>query len=239
MNNQETHTGTQGTEKIQASECDKPTGLEYITPDALKRDDDAHVRSTPGEPSKALRRNIRELGRIIKPVHARRINGDLHVFDGWRRVLACRQLGFDVATFIYEDLDRGEAMIKSLKLNDKQAGMRKSVTDNDREKSMMGLATGERRTVNSWEDANDELAQERYRLGLDSEEDKLRQKIGGVTGVGSSTLASLIQTFGNTESVLQATHEELQTATGVGPATAKRIREHVNRDGAELITNVN
>lgn len=215
-----------------------PTELSYHPPDAFELDEAGHVRSTPAAPSEPLIRNIRELGRLIQPVHARRVDGNLRVFDGWRRVQACREIGIDVATLIYEGLSDVDATVKSLKLNDKGAGIAKTVTDNDREKSLMALVTGEERTAAPWETDTGEIHEARYRIGLDGEEDRLQREIGNVDGVGPATVAALIDHFGDTESVLDADRSDLQDATGVGPKTAAGIREAVDRDTPEVVTHV-
>lgn len=73
-------------------------------------------------------------------------------------------------------------------------------------------------------------------FNLNSEGQKLEREIGGIEGVGQSTLASLIHYFGETEAVLEASQEQLQAAADVGPATAQRIHEHLNRDSPEVVT---
>lgn len=102
----------------------------------------------------------------------------------------------------------------------------------------MGLVTGERRSIKPWETNTGKIHEARYRLGLDSEEDKLNQEIGSVDGIGPATIARLIAEFGDTQSVLDASKPELQDATGIGPSTASAIRNHLDYDAPETINHV-
>jgi len=215
-----------------------PASIEYFDPSELSWDEDGHARSEPPMASKAFKRNVANLGRLVQPIHARRVEGDLLVFDGWQRIEACEHAGISVATLVYPDLERTDALVKSLKLNDKAAGVAKSVTDNDREKSLMGLVTGERCEVNEWEDAADELHEARYRLGLDGDEDRIAHRICGADGVGTGTVAALDGYFQSPEDVFEASEAELRDVPGVGPKTAASIAMHIREteSGAFIVT---
>lgn len=216
-------------------EYNYPDRLDYRSPDELKWDEEGHVRSAPADPSEPLIRNINELGRLVEPIHARSVDGELLVFDGWRRVQACAEAGIDVATLVYDDLALTDALAKSLNLH--TGVWQKTVSDNDREQSLMGVATGEVREPRGFfSDDESKINDARYRLGLDGEEDKLRRKIGGLDGIGPSTVAGLIAEFGDTQNVLDASETELQNAAGVGPSTASTIREHLDYDGPQVVS---
>ena len=212
-----------------------PDRIGYFDPSKLSWDEDGHVRSEPASASKSLKRNIEDLGRLVQPVHARRVDGDLLVFDGWRRINACEHVGIPVATLVYPSLERADALAKSLKLNDKGAGVAKGVTDSDREKSLMMLVTGEHRSVNEWEDATNKLHKARYRLGLDGDEDRIAHRIGGADGVGNGTVAALADHFNTPEDVFEATEVELREVSGVGPKTAENIVMHIRETKAGAV----
>lgn len=210
-------------------DSDPPDRFEYVAPDDLSFDEGGHVRQEPASPSEELVRNVQSIERLVQPVHARRVDGDLLVFDGWRRVQAAEIAGISVATWVYDTLTRAEALTKSVVLNDDQAGVRKTVTDNDREEHLMLLETGERRQAQEWTNDDDNLHNARYRLGIDGDEQRLARNIGGADGVGDATIAALADHFGDPDDVLEASRDELEAVPGVGPWTADEIVSHLER----------
>jgi len=198
--------------------------IEYHHPEHLKFDTKGHVRSNPEQASDKLVRNIKQVGKIVEPIHARRVENELVVFDGWRRVKACDNLDMKVPIIVYDNLDTKDAFVKSLKLNDSEAGIIKSVTQDDREKSLMKLVTGESRNLNKWE-SDEEIHEARYKLGLDGEEEALNRIIGHIRGVGEETVSSLIKSFNDAETVLKSDEKDLKKVKGIGDSKASLISE--------------
>lgn len=204
-----------------------PERIEFLTPNRLKWDEAGHVRSAPATASEELQRNVSNLGRLVQPVHARDIDGELFVFDGWRRVQAADAADIPVATLIYDDLSDTVALVKSLKLNDKGAGIRKSVTDRDRERALVDYTTGERRQLGQFESRSD-IHEARYRLGMDGDEERIAQWLKHADGVGPATVANLAEHFEEPDGLFNTTIEELQSIHGIGPTTASNIVEQLH-----------
>lgn len=158
--------------------------IEYCNPTELKQDNEGHVRLTPNNPSNNLKQNIEKIGKIVEPIHARNINNEIFVFDGWKRVLVCRNIDMKIPVLVYDNLDDSKALIKSLILNDNKAGVMKNVTSSDREKSLMEYLTAERRTIGKFEDKS-KLDKVKYDLGIYGEKEMLNNKIGHIEGIGS------------------------------------------------------
>ena len=206
---------------------DNPDDLVHVDPKELTRDYEAHARSDPVGADEQLVQSVESLDRITTPIHARRIEGSLHVFDGWRRVDAAEEAGVEVPTLVYENLDRADALSKSLILNDMEAGVAKNVSDDDREGALQNL------------DAND--AQARHELGIVSDADVLEEDLERVRGVGPGLCERLVENFGGNDEVHDATVGEIASTRGIGKETARAIHDelHANEakpDGGSTVT---
>lgn len=200
--------------------------MQELAPSRFAFDHEGHVRRSPAEPDAQLTRSVGDFG-VLFPIHARKADGEILVFDGWRRVQAASEAGVHVPVIIHESVDHGDALAKSLTLNDSTAGVAKQVSDGDRESSLANLGVL----------LDGDIDEVRYRLGLDGEAEKLAGKIGSVRGVGPSTIASLLDEFGDAESVPIQDAKVLQSAHGVGEKTAGRIARWREHSGAsEVVT---
>jgi len=200
-----------------------PSRIERADPSDLSPDP-KDVRSTHEEPGDALRRSVEKNG-IMIPIQARRVDGDLLVFDGVRRVRAAASADTDIPVLVTEDLDDADALARSLTLNDDAVGIAKGVSDSDRERSVAKAADA----------ADEEVKDLAHRLGLWSEEDRLDAEIGDTSGVGPATLRALVEEFGDADSVPVDDAESLQRVDGVGPETAEAIVGLDIPDGGSVV----
>jgi len=61
-------------------------------------------------------------------------------------------------------------------------------------------------------------------------EDRPQYLLEGFDGVGPSTAESLLEHFGSAGAVMQASADELQEVSGIGPATAASIRDPLDKE---------
>lgn len=195
----------------------------HLDTDELAFDENGHVRSEAATAGDQLVRSVENQG-VMFPVHARRSDTQLLVFDGMRRVDAAAQATETVPVLVYDGLGPGEALAKSLTLNDDEAGVAKPVTDEDRDTSLNAL--------------DEETEAARYRLGIDGEVAVLARDLEDVHGVGRATLSALVDYFGDADAVRTASCLELQRVPGVGSSTADAIRDYYDAldEEPELVT---
>lgn len=187
--------------------------IRYIRHDGADYEDTADV-------DERMVRNVAEFG-IVQPPLARYEDDELRVLDGMRRVRAAARAGFDrIPLVVREDTDT-EALADAIVSH--TDGFQKPVSDRDRESALRASVDGPNRPLREWEQS-DEIADARYRLGLDSDADQIARELSAAHGVGRATAEALAETIGGLEDVREASETRLQETPGVGPAKAEQIR---------------
>lgn len=202
-----------------------------------------HIRAGSGaEPEtetdsfQGLVRSIRRNG-IINPPLVRHENvgedtqTELRVVDGMRRVRAAGEAGIEWIDVLVYPWSPSQALMAGLTLH--TDAFENAVSEADRQVSLRRLVGGPSTPVQPWEETRaveDDMHRARSMLGLDGERARLAQTLSDVPGVGSSTLDSLHAEFETFSAVEDASVAELQSASGVGPRLADRVRRVL--DGA-------
>lgn len=202
--------------------------LVYVDPAELEPSEQ-HVRTEHTDPAPEFIRNVEQVG-IVTPPQGRYEDGELRLIDGVRRAKAASKAGIESIPVIVRDLSDAEAIAASVTLNDRQAGVRKSVVDVDRERQLKRVAKRRGTTVED----------ERTRLGLWPEDERIHDALEHLSGIGPATAEALADEFGDLETVKEAPAFQLQEAEGVGERTARAIRHYFDSDDgeSEVVTRV-
>lgn len=193
----------------------------YVDPAELEPSEQ-HVRTEHTDPEPEFVKNVEEVG-IVTPPQGRYEDGELRLIDGVRRAKAAAEAGIEKIPVIVRDLSDPEAVAASLTLNDRQAGVRKSVVDVDRQRQLKRVAKRRGSTVD----------EERTRLGLWPEDERIHDALEHLSGIGPATAEALADEFGDLETVKEAPVFQLQEAEGVGERTARAIRHYFDSEDGE------
>lgn len=185
-----------------------------------------HVRGSHEPPGAQLVQSISGVG-IVNPPIGRVEDGEVRLIDGVRRARAAEKAGVEAIPVVVRELDDVEARCQSLALNDREAGVRKTVHDADRERSLDRLAD---LSESSRESAEKEI-------GLLSDADLIERELAQVPGVGRATAERIADHISHEELVeppdgyedgVWATRSTpLTSIEGIGEQTARAIRREL------------